>query len=163
MSSPARRPDGQPQAPVKKQTCGHSIAPYTHTYSSPVLFTYTVPCRLKKIRCDGSRPACKPCIRSLRGPGSCVWKSNTLTAEAQRDAEYIKLLESRVKGLEAIVVQMALGHGIKKNEVKSEDQEAGGELGEAEGSRRSGSVEDGEKSPDWLHPTKEWFFTEAQG
>ncbi|KAJ3036211.1 hypothetical protein HDV00_003007 [Rhizophlyctis rosea] len=77
-----------------------------------------------------------------------------MTAEAQRDAEYIKLLESRVKGLEAIVVQMALGHGIKKNEVKSEEGESGA---------GSSSTSSGEKSPDWLHPTREWFFTEAQG
>lgn len=76
-----------------------------------------------------------------------------MTAEAQRDAEYIKLLESRVKGLEAIVVQMALGHGIKKNEVKSEEGDSGG---------AGGSSASGEKSPDWLHPTKEWFFTESQ-
>jgi Fungal specific transcription factor domain/Fungal Zn(2)-Cys(6) binuclear cluster domain len=60
-----------------------------------------IACRRKKIRCSGSKPACKHCLRS-RVP--CVYKVNTRKATPRTD--YMAMLDKRLKRMEERVIKL---------------------------------------------------------
>ncbi|KIY43651.1 hypothetical protein FISHEDRAFT_62702 [Fistulina hepatica ATCC 64428] len=58
-------------------------------------------CRRKKIRCDGARPICTPCSRSLSAAGDCEYPSPFGgPSEAQVLEENIARLENRLRELQ---------------------------------------------------------------
>ncbi|KAE8422336.1 fungal-specific transcription factor domain-containing protein [Aspergillus pseudocaelatus] len=57
-------------------------------------------CREKKIRCDGTKPICGPCVRRSYRNDQCVY--NTETSRSTSRDEYLHALHQRIKDLEDI-------------------------------------------------------------
>ncbi|KAI7849795.1 fungal-specific transcription factor domain-containing protein [Circinella umbellata] len=55
-------------------------------------------CRDRKIKCDGERPICGPCIKKKRPEGSCVYEPERGRRGVK--SQYVQLLENKVRELE---------------------------------------------------------------
>ncbi|KAL4801253.1 fungal-specific transcription factor domain-containing protein [Aspergillus unguis] len=63
-------------------------------------------CREKKIRCDGTKPICGPCMRRSYRNDQCVY--NTENSRSSSRDEYVHALHQRIKELEDICSKAAL-------------------------------------------------------
>ncbi|CAG7951477.1 unnamed protein product [Penicillium salamii] len=55
-------------------------------------------CRDKKVRCDGEKPICGPCVRRSYTVEQCVYKIDN--ARSASNDEYLKILHERIRELE---------------------------------------------------------------
>ncbi|KAJ5675494.1 hypothetical protein N7462_008391 [Penicillium macrosclerotiorum] len=60
-------------------------------------------CREKKIRCDGIKPICGPCVRRSHRNDQCVY--NTENSRSTSRDEYVRALHQRIKELEDICLK----------------------------------------------------------
>ncbi|CAI7634969.1 unnamed protein product [Penicillium bialowiezense] len=57
-------------------------------------------CRDKKVRCDGEKPICGPCVRRSYTVEQCVYKIDN--ARSASNDEYLKILHERIRELEEV-------------------------------------------------------------
>ncbi|TFK46348.1 hypothetical protein OE88DRAFT_1667661 [Heliocybe sulcata] len=58
-----------------------------------------LPCRKKKMRCEGTRPTCSQCAKSLQ-PQSCIYEDAKKKSRTQSLKDKVAVLEKRLKELE---------------------------------------------------------------
>ncbi|PVI02836.1 hypothetical protein DM02DRAFT_640994 [Periconia macrospinosa] len=60
-------------------------------------------CRTRKIRCDGSKPLCRPCQKRGESPGACLYTVIAQTAKHVSEQEYISSLQHKIHELNQII------------------------------------------------------------